>query len=124
MSEPDWHYVFCRSSASLATSQDRFKGAENKSGGCLFCASLLHSSLPPMGAMFHDPIEERFFKADIFAGFFALDPFMFQNLFALGQELLVEDGVLNEARCVFLCLGSRHVDSFFHKNENQSIQSE
>src|SRR5438309_8718373 len=118
MSEPDWHYVFCRPSASLATSQGRFKGAENKSGGCLFCASLLDSSLPPMGAMFHDPIEERFFKADVFAGFFALDPFMFQNLFALGQELLVEDRVLNEVRRVFLCLGSRHVDSFFHKNEN------
>src|SRR5437660_12452881 len=124
MSEPDWHYIFCLSSASLATSRDRFKGAENKSGGCFFCASLLHSSLSPMGAMFHDPIEERFFKTDVFAGFFALDPFMFQNLFALGQELLIEDRVLNELRIVFLCLGDRHVDSFFHKNEKQSIVSE
>src|SRR6266403_1879807 len=124
MSDPDWHYVFCRPFASLATSQDRFKGAKNKSGGCFFCASLLHSPLPPVGAMFHDPIEKRFFKADVFAGFFALDPFMFQNLFALSEELFIENGVLNETRCVFLCLSSRHVGSFFHKNENQSITSE
>src|SRR5713226_697395 len=124
MSEPDWHYVSCRPFASLATSQDRFKGAENKSGGCLFCASLLHSPLPPMGAMFHDPIEKRFFKANVFPGFFALDPFMLQNLFPLGQELLVEDRVLNELGCVFLSLGNRHVHSLFHKNKNQSIQSE
>src|SRR2546428_11009606 len=124
MSEPDWLYVLCLSSASLATSQDRFKGAENKSGGCLFCASLLYSPLPPMGAMFHNPIEKRFFKADVFPGLFALDPFMFQNLFALGQEFFVKHRVLNELRFVFLGLGNGHVDSFFHKNENQSIQSE
>src|SRR5947199_2585133 len=113
MSEPDWHYVFYCPFASLATSQDRFKGAENKSGGCLFCASLLHSPLPPMGAMFYDPIEERFFKADVFAGFFALDPLVFQNLLPLGQELLVEHGVLNELR--FFLLDGRHQATFFHK---------
>src|SRR5436190_23075526 len=121
MSEPDWHYVFYCPFASLATSQDRFKGAENKSRGCLFCASLLHSALPPMGAMFHDPIEERFFKADVLAGFFTLDPFMLQNLFALGQELFVEDRVLIVLRFVFIDLCKRHVVSFFHIYENQSI---
>ena len=74
--------------------------------------------------MFHDPVEERFFKADIASGFFALDPFMLQNFFPLGEELFVEDRVLNELRFVLLDFGNRHVDSFFHKNENQSIQSE
>ena len=69
--------------------------------------------------MFHDPIQERLFKADVFAGFFALDPLMFQNFFALGQELLVEDRVPNELGLIFSCRG--HLSDFFHKSENQSI---
>ena len=48
--------------------------------------------------MLNNPIEQRFFKADIGSGFLALDPFVFQNLFALRQELFVKNGVLNELR--------------------------
>jgi hypothetical protein len=44
----------------------------------------------------NDPIEQRFFEADIGSGFLALDPLVFQNLFALRQELLVKNGVPNE----------------------------
>src|SRR4051812_10461417 len=71
--------------------------------------------------MFHDPIEKRFFKADVLAGFFALDPFVFQNFLSFGQELFVEHGVLDEVRLVLL--GRWHWRTCFHKNENQSTRS-
>ena len=51
--------------------------------------------------MLNNPIEQRFFEADIGSGFLALDPLVFQNLFALRQELLVKNGVLNELRLIF-----------------------
>src|SRR5207253_3129575 len=57
------------------------------SGGHFGQLHLAHSSFAPVGAMFHDPIEQRFLKADIGPGFFALDPFVFQNLLALSEKL-------------------------------------
>src|SRR5207248_2551950 len=106
---------------SLATSRDRVKGTKNLGGG-LFGARLLYSSVSPVGAMFHDPIEQGFFKADIFSGLFALNPFVLQDFFALGQELFVEHRVLNELGPILLRWG--HGRTLFHKNKNWSIKSE
>src|SRR5436309_6122190 len=96
---------------SLATSRDRLKGT--KLGGGLFGARLLSSSLSPVGAMFHDPIQQGSLKADVFSGFFALDPLVLQNFRALGEELLVEGRVSNELRLVVF--RRRHLRFFFHK---------
>ena len=46
--------------------------------------------------MLHDPVEQRFFKADVVAGFLALDPFVPEDFFALGEELFVEKGFFDE----------------------------
>src|SRR6202035_1766182 len=92
--------VFLVSCVSLATSRDRVKGVQN-SGGGLFGARLLSSSLSPVGAMFHDPIQQGSLKADVLAGFFAFDPFVLQNLRALGEELLVERRILDELSLIF-----------------------
>ena len=43
-----------------------------------------------------DPIGQRALEADVAAGFFGLDPFMFQNLLALGHELTVERRILQQ----------------------------
>src|SRR5438067_13556977 len=83
-----------------------------KLGGRLLGARLLHSSLSPAGAMFHDPLEQSLFKADVFAGFFALDPFVSQDLRALRKELLVENRILNELRFIFF--RRRHLWLLFH----------
>src|SRR4030095_10804873 len=80
---------------SLATSPDRLKGTK-KLGGGLFGARLLSSSLSPIGAMFQDPIQQSSFKADVFPGFFAFNPFVLQNFRALGKKLLVERRVFDE----------------------------
>src|SRR5439155_4173891 len=100
------------SSVSLATSLDRLKGTK-KLGGGLFRARLLSSSLSPVGAMFHNPIQQSSFKADVFTGFFALDPLVLQNLRALGKKLLVERRFFHELR--FICIRRRHVRFFFLK---------
>src|SRR6059058_6088032 len=101
------------SSVSLATSQDRLKGTK-KLGGGLFGARLLSSSLSPIGAMFHDPIQQSSFKADVFPGFFALDPLVLQNLRSLRKKFLVKRGFLDELRLI--CFRKRgHVRFFFHK---------
>src|SRR5262249_11422573 len=112
---------FLASCVSLATSRDRFKGVQNLGGG-LFGARLLSSSLSPIGAMFHDPIEQGSFKADVFAGFFAFDPFMLQNLRALGEELLVESRILDELSLIFF--RRWHLGFlFFHKTCVESTKS-
>ncbi|MBO0696100.1 MAG: hypothetical protein J2P56_08375, partial [Verrucomicrobia bacterium] len=67
---------------------DCIKGTK-KLGGGLFCARLLSPSLSPVGAMFHDPIQQGLLKTDVSPGFFAFDPFVFQDLSALGEKLLV-----------------------------------
>src|SRR5262245_12235690 len=84
-----------------------------KLGGGLFGARLLSSSLSPVGAMFHDPIQQSSFKADVFPGFFTLDPLVLQNFRALRKELLVERRVFDELRLVSFRRG--HVRLFFHK---------
>src|SRR6266481_1690791 len=104
--------VLVASCVSLATSQDRVKGTK-KLGGGLFGARLLSSSLSPVGAMFHDPIQQGSLKADVFPGFFALNPLVLQNFRALGEELLVEGRVSNELRLVVF--RRRHLRFFFHK---------
>ena len=110
--------VFSGSCTSFATSRDRFKGTK-KLGGGLFGARLLPSSLSPVGAVLHDPIKQCFFEADVFAGFFALNPLVFQNLGALGKELLVENRILDELRLSFF-RGKRHLSLFFHEIWDQS----
>ena len=52
--------------------------------------------------MFHDPIQQSFFKPDIFSGFFALNPFVFEDLGTLREKLLVQDRILNELRVMLL----------------------
>src|SRR3954471_6772090 len=106
---------------SLATSRDRIKGtAAELSGGC-FGPGLLHPLVPPAGPVFHDPIAERFFEADISPGFLALDPFMFQNFFPLREELLVEHGVFNELR--LFAFSRHHVGTVFHIRPLRSIKT-
>jgi hypothetical protein len=84
-------------------------------------ARLLSSSLSPIGAMFHDPIEQGLFKADVFSSFFALDPLVFKDFGTLGKKLLIQDRILNELRLILL--GRRHLRIFFHKIWNESTQS-
>src|SRR6266496_3641247 len=112
--------VLTVSCGSLATSRDRFKGVQNLGGG-LFGARLLSSSLAPIGAMFHDPIKQGSFKADVFAGFFAFNPFMLQNLSALGEKLLVECRILDELSVIFFRRWHRRF--FFHKTCVESTKS-
>src|SRR5437762_4063375 len=95
---------------------------KEKLGGGLFGARLLSSSLSPVGAMFHDPIEQSSLKADVFAGFFAFNPLMLQNLSALGEELLVECRILDELSLIFF--RRRHLGFlFFHKTCLESTKS-
>src|ERR1041385_8789153 len=105
-------FVLVVSCISFATSRDRIKGTK-KLGGGLFRARLLSSSLSPVGAMFHNPIQQGSFKADIFPGFFALDPLMLQNFRSLSKELLVKRRFFNELRLI--CFRRRHVQFLFHK---------
>src|SRR4029453_4472292 len=113
-------FVLLVSLVSLATSQDRIKGTK-KLGGGLFGARLLSSSLSPTGAVFHDPIKQCFFEADVFAGFFALNPLVFQNFGPLGKELLVKNRILDELRLTFF--QRRHLSLFFHKIWDQSTSN-
>src|SRR5947207_11997886 len=53
---------------------------EKKLGGGRFGARLLPSPFSPVGAMFHDPLKQSSFKANVFTGFLALNPFVLQNL--------------------------------------------
>src|SRR5262249_333443 len=102
-----------RSSISLATSRDRFKGVQNLGGG-LFGARLLLSPLSPVGAMFHDPFKQSSFKANVLAGLLALNPFMLQNLRAFGKKLLIKRRILDELTLIFF--RRRHLGFFFfHK---------
>src|SRR5438270_11231308 len=74
---------------------------KEKLGGGLFGARLLSSSDSQVGAMFHDTIEQSSLKADVFAGFFAFNPLMLQNLSALGEEPVVECRIHDEMRSIF-----------------------
>src|SRR5207244_11918418 len=111
-------FVSC---VSLVTSRDRVKGTK-KLGGRFLGARLLHSSLSPVGAMFHNPIQQSLFKADVPARFFALNPLVLQNLCALRKEFLVEDRILTESRLIFFG-EDRHLSLFFHKFGSSSTKS-
>src|SRR5881394_3852790 len=49
----------------------------------------LTAAAPP-GPVFHDPIRERSFEADVVAGLFGFDPLMLQDLLSFCLELLLE----------------------------------
>jgi hypothetical protein len=84
-------------------------------------ARLLSSSLSPVGAMFHDPIEQGLFKANVFSSFFAFDPLVFQDFGTLGKKLLIQDRILNELGLILF--GRRHLRIFFHRICGESTQS-
>ena len=46
--------------------------------------------------MFHDPIQEGFFKPNVVTDFLALYPFMAEDFFAFSEEFLVEERLLHE----------------------------
>src|SRR5436190_7851392 len=105
---------------SLATSRDRIKGTAAELSGGRFGPGLLHPLVSPAGPVFHDPIAERFFEANISSGLFALDPFVFQNFFPLREELLVEHRVFNELRLFAFARG--HVGTV-HIRAGRSIKT-
>src|SRR5207247_5580942 len=86
--------VLAGSCVSLATSRDRVKG--KKSGGGRFGARLLPSPLSPVGAMFHDPFKQSSFKANVFAGLLAFNPFMLQILTSFGKKLVINRRLLSD----------------------------
>ena len=64
---------------------------------------------PPVA---HHPIEQRPLETDVMADFFALNPFVPQNLFPLGKELTIQHGVTDEAGT--LVKGSGHAEKVKH----------
>ena len=50
----------------------------------------------PLGAMFDDPVGQRPFEADIMAGFLGLDPFVFEDLFALRLKFAIKRRVSHQ----------------------------
>lgn len=51
--------------------------------------------------MLHDPVKQSLLKANIVACFLTFDPFVTKDLFALGEELFVEQGFFDEV--VIVC---------------------
>jgi hypothetical protein len=91
-----------RFKASFATSQDCVKGKGLSQ--CLGMMAIARRqiaaavedlpALPPFGSVFDDPVGKGLLEANIMTGLLRFDPFMLQNLFALGLELPVKRGVL------------------------------
>jgi hypothetical protein len=76
----------------LATSLDRFKG-QLVARRCARAATLIFLVLTapsPFGAVPHNPIGQRTFKADVMTGFFRFNPLVLQNFFPLGREFAVQ----------------------------------
>src|SRR5271165_5041935 len=95
--------------ASLATSRDCFKGAIVRRRW-----SVGMTGPAPLGAVFHNPIGQGALEADVLARLLRFDPFVFENLLALGLEFAVERGVLYQIipRWGAFCLvrhGSEHI---------------
>ena len=68
----------------------------------------------PGGTVFDDPIQKSFLKTDVLAHFLAFDPFVAEDFFPLGEEFLVEDGILDEIG--ILVFGDIvHIQCSFHK---------
>ena len=88
---------------------------------------LLLPLLTPRGAVFYDPVEERLFKADVVAGFLALDPFVAQDFFALGEELFVIVSCLCNEILIVVCDLSNDIfifrNSFFEMSCTLSCSS-
>src|SRR5262245_39378752 len=61
-------------------------------------------ALPPLGAMFDDPVGQRALEADIVAGLFGLNPLMLEDFIPFGLELLVQGRVPKQV-CSVLLLG-------------------
>ena len=49
--------------------------------------------LAPLGTILDNPVSQCPLEPNIITGLFRLDPFVFQNLFALGLKLAVERGI-------------------------------
>ena len=60
----------------------------------------------PLGAVFDDPVSQSPFEADVVAGFFGLDPFMSEDLFALGLKFAVQGRVLDRSLPLEVILSS------------------
>src|SRR5205807_4050359 len=68
------------------------------------------------------PFKQSSFKANVFAGLLALNPFMLQNLRAFGKKLLIKRRILDELNLIFF--RRRHLGFFFfHKTSIQSTKS-
>lgn len=46
--------------------------------------------------MFKDPVEQSFLKSNVVTGLFAFEPLMTEDLFALGDKLLVKERFFHE----------------------------
>jgi len=46
--------------------------------------------------MFHDPVKERFFEANVVTGLFTLDPLVTEDLFPFCEKFLIKKGLANE----------------------------
>src|SRR6266498_4625034 len=84
-----------RSIDSLAASPDRLKGA-GRSIVFVAASGELLPMFAPSGAVVDDPISQGPLEADVVAGLFRLDPFVFHDLLPLGLKLFVECGMDEE----------------------------
>src|SRR4051812_45226629 len=94
-------FLFCADRALVSLSRLLIRhrlGRRKWSGG--MGAAVLLLLLPTRGApafaMLADPVEQCAFETDIVTEAFRLQPFVFQDLFPFGEELLVEAGLLNK----------------------------
>src|SRR5678809_1741657 len=72
---------------------------------------------PPGGTVLKNPVEQSFFKTDVMAGLLALQPFVSEDLFALGNKLLIKERFLDEIRAIVR--GGSHDDAGkFHTLES------
>jgi hypothetical protein len=72
--------------------QDEGEGRSEAGASRLHAGRVLLVALgAPRGAVLDDPVEQGLFKSNILPGLFALDPFVTEDLFALGEELLIQE---------------------------------
>jgi len=60
-------------------------------------AGLLLAEGAPTGAVLDDPVKERFFETNVMSDLLALNPFVAENFFPLGQKFLVESRFLKHS---------------------------
>ena len=56
------------------------------------------ATLSPFGTMLDNPIGESAFEADIVTDLLGFDPFVLQNLLALGLKFPIQGGIPNQIR--------------------------